>query len=98
MNKTVFALVVSFGLVGGLVASSGCSKPAATEAAKVEKVEGSPTKLAVGQKVKCAVTGEEFVVSASTVQLEHDHKFYGFCCADCAPAFKKDPSKYVKTN
>jgi len=87
-----------------LVAPLGCSKkspaPAATtpEPAGPAKVEGSATPLAVGAKAHCPVTGEEFTVTASTKQLQHDGKYYGFCCPDCAPAFEKNPSKYVKMN
>ena len=83
--------------------SVGCSKktsPAATapEPAGPAKVEGSATPLAVGTKAHCPVTGEEFTVSATTKQVQHDGKYYGFCCPDCAPAFEKNPAKYVKMN
>ena len=83
----------------------GCSKktppaPGATapEPAGPAKVEGSATPLAVGAKAHCPVTGEEFTVTASTKQVQHDGKYYGFCCPDCAPAFEKNPTKYVKLN
>ena len=36
------------------------------------------------------------MVSASTVQVEHQGKHYAFCCAECKPAFDKDPAKYMK--
>ena len=92
MNISLAALVFFLG-------TSACSKPAAPAAAAAKvKVEGSPTPLAVGQKAHCPVTGEEFVVAATTTQLEHEGKHYAFCCADCAPSFQKDPSKYVKKN
>ena len=57
---------------------------------------GSPTKLAVGAKAHCPVTGEDFVVAASTTQVEHGGKFYAFCCPECQPAFVKEPAKYIK--
>ena len=34
----------------------------------------------------------------STVQVEHKGKHYAFCCAECKPAFDKDPDKYAKSN
>ena len=95
MNILLSALVLSLGL------SSACNKPAAPatgEAATKPKVEGSPTPYAVGQKTHCAVTGEEFVVAATTVQVEHEGKHYAFCCPDCAPSFQKNPGKYAKKN
>ena len=44
------------------------------------------------------MTGEEFTITASTVQVEHEGKHYAFCCADCQPSFQKDPGKYTKKN
>jgi YHS domain-containing protein len=70
------------------------SDPAATHA----PVHGAAKPYAVGDKTHCPVTGEEFTVSASTVQVEHDGKHYAFCCADCAPAFTKNPAKYAAKN
>ena len=71
---------------------AGCSKPAAPAATLSV---GSPTKLTIGQKAHCAVTGEEFVVAASTVQVEYAGKHYGFC-EDCKPTFDKNPAKYAR--
>ncbi|MGZ3425876.1 MAG: YHS domain-containing protein [Polyangia bacterium] len=53
-------------------------------------------KLAAGTKANCPVTGEEFTVKDSTVQVTYNGKRYGFCCADCQPTFAKNPAKYVK--
>ena len=104
MNKFGLAFVSS-SLLGVVLATSACSKPAsapaptaATPEATKPKVEGSPTKIAVGQKAHCPVTGEEFVVAATTTQVEHEGKHYAFCCSDCAPSFQKDPAKYIKKN
>ena len=87
------AALIALSLAGAL-ALVGCNKPAAPAPAALSV--GSPTKLAIGQKARCAVTGEEFVVSASTVQVEHAGKHYGFCCEDCKPTFDKNPAKYAK--
>jgi YHS domain-containing protein len=56
----------------------------------------SVPKLAAGTKAKCPVTGEDFTVKDSTVQVTYNGKRYAFCCADCQPTFAKDPAKYAK--
>jgi YHS domain-containing protein len=53
-------------------------------------------KLAVGASAKCPVTGEDFTVKESTVQVTYNGKRYAFCCADCQPTFAKNPTKYAK--
>jgi YHS domain-containing protein len=80
-----------------LLSLSACDrKPPAKPAAAT--VAGATKPYAVGDKAHCPVTGEEFTVSASTVQVEHEGKHYAFCCADCQPGFMKDPAKYTKKN
>jgi YHS domain-containing protein len=56
----------------------------------------SVPRLAVGTHAKCAVSGEDFVVDANTVQVTYAGKRYAFCCADCRPSFVKNPAKYAK--
>ncbi len=34
-------------------------------------------------------------ISGKGVAVEYKGKTYGFCCDDCAPAFKADPEKYL---
>src|SRR5262245_14852374 len=53
-------------------------------------------RLAVGTAAKCPVTGEDFTVSAGTVQVTYSGKRYAFCCAECQPTFAKNPTKYAK--
>jgi len=71
---------------------------AATKAPTGAAVGDDPTvaKLAVGTAAKCPVTGEDFTVKDSTVQVTYNGKRYAFCCADCRPTFEKDPTKYAK--
>jgi YHS domain-containing protein len=96
MNNSFRALVLCC-LAAPLLGA--CSKKSDTQApmpaAAAAKVAGSPTKLAVGQKAQCPVTGEEFVVTATTAQVEQNGKYYAFCCPDCAPTFQKNPAKYT---
>ena len=77
-------------------AAPAAAPSAAAAAAAAPGAVGTPTKLAVGAKAHCPVTGEDFVVAASTTQVEHDGKFYAFCCPECQPAFVKEPAKYIK--
>jgi len=52
--------------------------------------------IAIGTKMKCAVTGEDFTVSAKTIQTVYQGKRYAFCCADCLPEFNKNPAKFAR--
>ncbi len=96
VSKNLFLVAVT-ALAPFLVA---CDKkeaaPVPAAAAPAIGAVGSPTKLAVGAKAHCPVTGEDFVVAASTTQVEHGGKFYAFCCPECQPAFAKEPAKYIK--
>jgi YHS domain-containing protein len=67
---------------------------AAPAAANASLVEEPP--IAVGTKMKCAVTGEDFTVSAKTIQTVYQGKRYAFCCADCLPEFNKNPAKFAR--
>jgi YHS domain-containing protein len=67
----------------------------ATTAAAIGDDANVP-KLAAGAAAKCPVTGEDFKVKESTVQVTYNGKRYAFCCADCQPTFAKDPAKYAK--
>ncbi|HXU73702.1 MAG TPA: YHS domain-containing protein [Polyangia bacterium] len=80
-------------------AATKTTAPATTTAAATTgKVGDDPAvpKLAVGTAAKCAVTGEDFTVKESTVQVTYNGKRYAFCCPDCQPTFAKDPAKYAK--
>ncbi len=49
----------------------------------------------VGDTTKCPVSGEEFVVEATSPKVEHEGKTYYFCCSGCQKKFQSDPAKYV---
>jgi YHS domain-containing protein len=72
-------------------AASGA--PAANPAVRDDP---SVPKLPVGSQAKCPVTGEEFTVKPSTVQVTYAGKRYAFCCADCRPTFEKNLAKFAK--
>ncbi len=102
---------ISAVLFAGLVASLGAcseSKPSAptpTPAVASAPVAatpvaapaaGEPPLIAVGTKMKCPVSGEEFVVKATTTQIVYNGKRYAFCCSDCKPDFEKNPAKFAQ--
>ncbi len=70
--------------------------PVAVSAAATADKPSDPPPLAAGTKAKCAVTGEEFTVTAKTVQTVYEGKRYVFCCPDCAPQFAANPKKFAK--
>lgn len=93
MNLCVLCALVSLPL-------AACDKkaPAPAPAAPASALADDPAvpKLAVGTAAKCPVTGEDFAVKESTVQVTYNGKRYAFCCADCQPTFAKNPAKYAK--
>jgi len=94
MNQLLLCALLSLPLVA-------CDKKQAapsTTATTASAIGNDPAvpKLAAGTKATCPVTGEEFTVKDSTVQVTYNGKRYGFCCADCQPTFAKAPAKYAK--
>ena len=81
--------------VRSAAATAAVAAPATT-AAVAPAAATDPPPFALGTKMKCAVTGEEFTVSAKTTQIVHDGKRYAFCCSDCLPEFNKNPAKYTQ--
>lgn len=59
-------------------------------AAKVAPGDAKP-----GDTTSCPVSGEEFVVDASSPHVEHGGKTYYFCCAGCKKKFESDPAKFT---
>ncbi|MBC7978690.1 MAG: YHS domain-containing protein [Myxococcales bacterium] len=71
--------------------SSAAAAPA--PAATNLKPAGEAT---IGDTTKCPISGEQFVVTASSPHAEHNGKTYYFCCPGCEENFKADPSKFVQ--
>jgi len=55
----------------------------------------APGEANVGDTTKCPVSGEEFVVEATSPKVEHEGKTYYFCCSGCQQKFQSDPAKFV---
>ena len=86
MRNSLLALFV---LVGGACSTKAVADPPAAKAPAVPPVP-------VGTKMKCPVSGDDFVVKEKTPQVVYKGKSYAFCCADCIPDFNKNPEKYAK--
>ena len=95
MNLLVLGALVALPLVACNQKPAASSPPATAANAAVAN-DPSVAKLAVGTAAKCPVTGEDFTVKDSTVQVTYNGKRYAFCCADCQPTFAKNPAKYAK--
>jgi YHS domain-containing protein len=52
---------------------------------------------AQAKKVKCPVTGEEFIPTATTKTVSVNGQTLSFCCDSCAPAFAANPEKFVSS-
>jgi YHS domain-containing protein len=55
----------------------------------------APGEAKVGDRTKCPVSGEEFVVKADSPHAEYNGKTYYFCCSDCPKTFEANPEKFV---
>ena len=66
--------------------------PEAAAAGESMKVNGEAV---VGDRTKCAVTGETFVVKTDSEKYDYEGKTYYFCCDGCQDDFKKNPKKFI---
>ncbi len=74
--------------------------PAATNTATASTSSATgaykvPGEAKVGDKTKCLVMGDEFVVAENSPKVEHEGKTYYFCCPGCVSKFKENPAKYL---
>ena len=56
----------------------------------------APGEARVGDRTRCPVSGEDFVVTESSPKAEYNGKTYYFCCGGCDAKFKADPEKFVR--
>ena len=66
----------------------------ATQTAGAEIVPDGEAQL--GDRTRCPVSGEEFIVTAESPHVEHEGKTYYFCCPDCIQRFEADPAQYTQ--
>ena len=55
----------------------------------------APGEANVGDTTKCPVSGEEFVVEATSPKVEHGGKTYYFCCSGCQKKFQSNPDQFL---
>jgi YHS domain-containing protein len=96
MNPLVLCALLSLPLAACDKKQSAPATATTTAAPAALGDDPAVPKLAAGTPAKCPVTGEDFTVKDSTVQVTYKGKRYAFCCADCQPTFAKDPAKYAK--
>ena len=77
-------------------AASPSSAPPSASPSAAAGVAKEPGDAKVGDKTKCAVSGEEMTVEATSPKAEYQGTTYYFCCGGCKKKFEADPAKYVK--
>jgi YHS domain-containing protein len=100
MSMKISALLLSASLLAACSESkpapAASAAPVAVAAPAAAPAAGEPALIAVGTKMKCPVSGEEFTVKPTTQQVVYNGKRYAFCCADCKPDFEKNPAKFAQ--
>lgn len=56
----------------------------------------APGDAKVGDKTMCPVSGEEFVVTATSPKVEFEGKTYYTCCPNCAKKLQADPKSFIE--
>lgn len=74
--------------------STSVSEGARTSPSSASELK-KPGEAKLGDKTKCPVSGEEFVVSENSPKVEYQGKTYYFCCSGCDKRFRADPKKYL---
>ena len=93
--RTTISLVSSI----VLAASTACcaaTHPAPTGAVPIAAAAAAPGEVRVGDRAVCPVSGEEFIVSATSPWVEHEGRIVYFCCSECARKFAAEPAKYLR--
>ncbi len=80
---------------GSVPAPPVAPSPAATAADVSSRPLVAPGEAKIGDRTKCPVSGDEFVVQADSPHTEYNGKTYYFCCPDCPKEFQAHPEKFV---
>jgi YHS domain-containing protein len=94
MTRLTALTVLSFALVACGGSTPAPQTPAPTPASTKAEAK-APGEAKIGDHSKCPVSGEEFVVDASSPHAEYNGKTYYFCCGGCLKKFQADPAKYT---
>jgi YHS domain-containing protein len=98
MTRFTALSLLSFALVacGGSTPAPQTPAPApAPSSSSDATATKAPGEAKIGDHSKCPVSGEDFVVDASSPHAEHNGKTYYFCCPGCMKKFQADPAKYT---
>lgn len=93
--RTLF-IALSFAALAGLTTACGAAPRGEPVAASAEPALRAPGEARIGDRTTCPVSGEQFIVSATSPKAEHEGKTYYFCCVDCAKRFEAEPGKFLK--
>ncbi len=86
---------VLLALTLALAACGGSNNAPASSASQSQAAVKAPGEAKVGDRTRCPVSGEEFVVTESSPKAEYNGKTYYFCCGGCDTKFKADPQKFL---
>jgi YHS domain-containing protein len=89
--------VLVLAVLGGLSTACAASPLRAPEG-RAEAAVRPPGEARIGDRTTCPVSGEQFLVSATSAKAEYRGRTYYFCCADCAKRFEADPAKFLRTS
>lgn len=90
-------LLLCCALMGcGSAQTKASTEPAAAPAASAAPAAVPATAPApAAGEVRCPVSGEGFVPSATSPTSEYNGKTYTFCCPGCKKKFDADPAKFA---
>lgn len=88
-------LVACGGAASSTAPPAAPSAPAAEAASPTSSDLKAPGNAKVGDRTRCPVSGEEFVVTNDSPHAEYQGKTYYFCCPHCPQKFQADPAKYL---
>lgn len=91
MKRNALLLIV-------LTACGGAARPPAGPPVSTSAASAglkTPGEAKIGDRSRCPVSGEEFVVEAESPHAEYEGKTYYFCCPHCVEKFKADPKRFV---
>jgi YHS domain-containing protein len=101
LSSSFFAVALGLSLAacGGEAAQKPAEAPKGAEAKPASNAKiVAPGNAKIGDTSKCPVSGEEFVVEASSPKAEFEGKTYYFCCSGCKKKFESDPKKFLSEN
>src|SRR5262245_47905257 len=93
MRTTLVAL--SWTVLAACACAAAPPPPAPIAPAATAAAPRPPGEANVGDRTTCPVSGEVFVVSATSPRAEYGGKTYFFCCSDCAQKFQVEPVRYL---